>query len=156
MVFTALAALPALGTTTRHHASTSRSATHATQTHGKQAHGSHKKAASRSRRPHGQQAIDSNRVTEIQNALIREHYYSGEANGQWDESTKAAMIKYQADQGWQTKLTPDARALKKLGLGPDYSNAINAKNSTFADPPPVSTIPPSVSAGFVEAAGIKQ
>ncbi len=27
------------------------------------------------------------------------------------------MQKYQADQGWQTKLMPDSRALKKLGLG---------------------------------------
>ena len=41
------------------------------------------------------------------------------------------MQKYQADQGWQTKLMPDSRALKKLGLGPDYSDAINAKNSSF-------------------------
>ena len=44
------------------------------------------------------------------------------------------MQKFQADQGWQTKLTPDSRALKKLGLGPDYSTAINAKDSSFAAP----------------------
>ena len=82
---------------------------------------------------HGQQAIEPARVTEIQQALIREHYLTGEANGKWDATTKAAMQKYQADQGWQTKLMPDSRALKKLGLGPDYSNAINAKDSSFAD-----------------------
>ena len=58
------------------------------------------------------------------------------------------MQKYQADQGWQTKLMPDSRALKKLGLGPDYSNAINAKNSTFAAPPPVSTIPAATGRGL--------
>lgn len=143
VLFAALAASPALATTT-HHASSSKSA----------AHSSHK-GKSKARRPRGQQAIDSERVTEIQQALIRVHYLSSEANGQWNESTQAAMRKYQADQGWQTKLLPDARALKKLGLGPDYSNAINAKNSTFADPPPVSTIPQSVSAGFAEAAGVK-
>ncbi len=79
---------------------------------------------------------------------------SGEANGQWDAATKAAMEKYQADQGWQTKLTPDSRALKKLGLGPDYSNAINAKSANFAPPPPASTIPPVVTAGFAAAAGV--
>jgi hypothetical protein len=28
------------------------------------------------------------------------------------------MLKYQADHGWQTKLTPDSRAIIKLGLGP--------------------------------------
>ena len=106
------------------------------------------------RKPRGQQAIDSERVTEIQQALIREHYLKGEASGDWDATTIAAMQKYQADQGWQTKLTPDSRALKRLGLGPDYSNAINAKGSSFAEPPPVSTIPPGQSAGFAAAAGI--
>ena len=64
------------------------------------------------------------------------------------------MQKYQSDNGWQTKLAPDSRALKKLGLGPDYSNAINAKNSSFAPPPPSGTIPPVVTQGFAEAAGV--
>lgn len=105
---------------------------------------------------HGQQAIQPERVTEIQQALIREHYMTGDANGKWDATTEAAMQKYQADQGWQTKLMPDSRALKKLGLGPDYSGAINAKTATFSDPPPVSTIPPEQSAGFASAAGVKQ
>ena len=103
---------------------------------------SQRPAAEGSHRLHGQQAIEPARVTEIQQALIREHYLTGEANGQWDSTTEAAMQKYQADQGWQTKLMPDSRALKKLGLGPDYSRRINAKGSTFADPPPASTIPP--------------
>jgi peptidoglycan hydrolase-like protein with peptidoglycan-binding domain len=105
-------------------------------------------------RQRGQQAIEPSRVTEIQQALIREHYMSGEANGEWDSATKAAMEKYQADQGWQTKLMPDSRALKKLGLGPDYSNAINAKSANFTPPPPISTIPPVVAAGFATAAGV--
>jgi Putative peptidoglycan binding domain len=106
-----------------------------------------------SHRVHGQQAIEPARVTEIQQALIREHYLTGEADGQWDETTMAAMQKFQADQGWQTKLMPDSRALKKLGLGPDYSTAINAKDSSFGDPPPVSTIPAPQAAGFAAAAG---
>ena len=115
--------------------------------------GSHKKK-SKARRPRGQQAIEPSRVIEIQQALIREHYLAGEANGNWDATTIAAMQKYQADQGWQTKLMPDSRALKKLGLGPDYSNAINAKNAAFGDPPPASTIPPAQAAGFAAAAGV--
>lgn len=180
-VFAAVAALPAYGsparpvsthrsathTAQRHSATAHSTSTHATAAHGTQAahvaqahettaHGAHKKGAPKSRRPRGQQVIDSSRVTEIQQALIRVHYLSGEATGNWDESTRAAMLKFQADQGWQTKLTPDARALKKLGLGPDYSNAINAKNSNFGDPPPISSIPPTVSAGFADAAGVKQ
>lgn len=109
-----------------------------------------------SHRLRGQQAIDSARATEIQQALIRVHYLDGEPTGSWDEATKAAMLKYQADQGWQTKLTPDSRALKKLGLGPDYSGAINAKNSSFAAPPPVSTIPSEQATGFAEGSGVKQ
>ena len=143
----ALAAVPALATT-----STTSSKT--TTSHG---HSSHKPGAkSKSHKLHGQQAIDSNRATEIQAALIREHYLTGEASGNWDSATQAAMQKYQSDQGWQTKLTPDSRALKKLGLGPDYSTAINAKDSSFAGPAPASSIPPSQAAGFAAAAGVNQ
>jgi hypothetical protein len=105
---------------------------------------------------HGQQAIDPARVTQIQQALIREHYLTTQANGQWDATTIAAMQKFQGDQGWQTKLMPDSRALKKLGLGPDYSSAINAKGSTFGEPPPISSIPPSQAAGFAAAAGTNE
>ena len=32
------------------------------------------------------------------------------------------MQKYQADNGWQTKLIPDSRAIIKLGLGPNSSH----------------------------------
>lgn len=103
---------------------------------------------------HGQQAIDSERVTQIQQALIREHYLDGEATGQWDSSTVSAMQKFQADQGWQTKLTPDSRALKKLGLGPDYSGAINARNASFNPPASARTIPPDQAAGFAAAAKV--
>jgi peptidoglycan hydrolase-like protein with peptidoglycan-binding domain len=146
VLFGVLAALPAFATTTHHHTAGSKHLTH---------HG-HKKAASASHRMHGQQSIDSARVTEIQQALIREHYLSGEATGAWDAGTKAAMQKYQADQGWQTKLMPDSRALKKLGLGPDYSNAINAKNSSFATPPAVSPIPAAQSDDFAAASGVSK
>jgi hypothetical protein len=66
----------------------------------------------------GQRGIDPERATQIQNALIREHYLTAPASGEWDGTTEAAMQKYQADHGWQTKLTPDSRALIKLGLGP--------------------------------------
>lgn len=127
---------------------------HRAPTSGK-THKTHKKAAKKTRL-RGQQAIAPERVTEIQQALIREHYLDGEATSKWDSTTEAAMKKYQADQGWQTKLMPDPRAIKKLGLGPDYSGAINAKEGTFTDPPPVSTIPPTQSEGFAEAARVSQ
>jgi peptidoglycan hydrolase-like protein with peptidoglycan-binding domain len=124
---------------------------------GTRGHSSRKLAPkTKSHKLHGQQAIDSSRVTQIQQALIREHYLTGEPNGNWDETTQSAMHKYQSDQGWQTKLMPDSRALKKLGLGPDYSGAINAKDSSFAGPAPASTIPSSQTAGFAAAAGVNQ
>lgn len=69
---------------------------------------------------HGQHEIEGDRAREIQEALIRENYLSGSATGVWDGQTKAAMAKYQADHGWQSKRIPDARALIKLGLGPNH------------------------------------
>jgi hypothetical protein len=63
-------------------------------------------------------AIAAERATQIQIALIQKGYLSGEPSGNWDAQTIAAMQKLQADNGWQSKLTPDARALIKLGLGP--------------------------------------
>ena len=77
----------------------------------------------------GQQAIDSNRARQIQEALIREHYMQGEPSGTWDASTQAAMQRYQADQGWQSKTTPDSRALIKLGLGPSPDHLLNPESA---------------------------
>ena len=71
-------------------------------------------------RVHGQRTIDSSRAAEIQNALIRQNYLKGTPSGQWDSQTQVAMQKYQSDHGWQTKLTPDSRALISLGLGPNH------------------------------------
>lgn len=62
--------------------------------------------------------MDPQRATEIQQALIQAHYLNGAPTGQWDAESQAAMVKYQADNGWQSKITPDSRALIKLGLGP--------------------------------------
>ena len=70
---------------------------------------------------HGQQGIQSDRVRAIQEALVREKYLIGEPTGVWDTRSQAAMAKYQTDNGWQSKVTPDSRALIKLGLGPDHS-----------------------------------
>jgi len=73
----------------------------------------------------GQAAIDPQRATEIQNALIKSGYLSGEPSGNWDANSQAAMQKLQADNGWQTKLVPDSRAIIKLGLGPAQDNVAN-------------------------------
>jgi hypothetical protein len=104
----------------------------------------------------GQQAIQPARVTQIQQALIKAHYMNGEPTGKWDAGTIGAMQKYQADNGWQTKITPDSRALVKLGLGEDYSDAINAKNLTLTAPPAPASVPATQEAGFAAASGVSQ
>ena len=144
-----LMATPAFATRTRKaiHSGHSTSGSHLHSTH---------KTPAKAHRARGQQAIEPERVTEIQQALVREHYLTKDPDGQWDSTTAAAMQKYQSDQGWQTTLMPDSRALKKLGLGPDYSTAINAKSGDFADPPPVSTIPAEQAAGFAQGARVNQ
>jgi len=79
------------------------------------------KGAVHSSRPSGPRAIDSDRATQIQAALIKSGYLTGTPSGHWDAESQAAMQKLQGDQGWQTKLTPDSRALIMLGLGPNTS-----------------------------------
>jgi Putative peptidoglycan binding domain len=87
---------------------------------------------------HGQRSIDPARATQIQQALIRQNYLSGSPSGQWDSATQAAMQKYQADHGWQTKLMPDSRALISLGLGPNHSGEVTQASKTVQNLPTVS------------------
>jgi hypothetical protein len=67
-------------------------------------------------------AMPTERATEIQTALIKQGYLTGEPTGTWDAQSVAAMEKLQADNGWQSRITPDARGLIKLGLGPDQQH----------------------------------
>jgi len=83
---------------------------------------------------HAQHGIDAQRTQAIQNALIREHYLTGEPTGLWDQQTKDALTKFQADNGWQTKITPDSRALIKLGLGPDHKGLLNPETANIPSP----------------------
>jgi len=85
-----------------------------------------KRASSRQR---GQQKIDASRSREIQEALIREHYLDGTATGVWDAKSQSAMERYQSDNGWQSKVVPDSRALIKLGLGPDHEHLLNPESA---------------------------
>jgi Spy/CpxP family protein refolding chaperone len=70
-----------------------------------------------------QKTMDDERATELQEALIKSGYLAGQPSGHWDAQSEAAMAKLQADNGWQTKLVPDSRAIIKLGLGPSTANA---------------------------------
>ena len=87
--------------------------------HHKAAHGRHHAAPAAAHWTPGQRGIDSDRTRAIQTALIGRSYLTGEATGEWTPETEAAMQRFQGDNGWQTKLMPDSRALIKLGLGPN-------------------------------------
>ena len=90
--------------------------------------------ASRKPHPRGQQAIDTTRARQIQEALVREHYLSGQPSGDWDEVSQGAMRRYQQDQGWQSKTVPHARALIRLGLGPDHEHLLNPESAMTTGP----------------------
>lgn len=86
-----------------------------------------RKSARGSWKRRGQQAITSERTREIQQALIQARYLDGDATGVWDARTKEAMRRYQADNGWQTRVLPDSRALIKMGLGPRYETSLDVE-----------------------------
>ena len=102
-----------------------------------------KRSRKKSAHVRGQEKIDSERAQAIQEALIRAHYLSGEASGQWNQASEDAMRKYQADNGWQSKTVPDSRALIKLGLGPSKDHLLNPESAmtTVPDPPKADPIP---------------
>lgn len=87
--------------------------------HGRRRPIPHRTSSRRSSKPSHQLAIDSARATQIQTALIKSGYLQGAASGHWDSGTTSAMQRFQTDNGWQTKLMPDSRAIIKLGLGPE-------------------------------------
>jgi hypothetical protein len=105
-----------------------------------------KKGSKQVGKKRGQQVIDSGRAREIQTALIREHYMQGEPSGAWDSATQAAMQRYQADQGWQSKQIPDSRALIKLGLGPSHDHLLNPESAMTMPSPAGATADPKASA----------
>ncbi len=128
-------AAPAKKHPTSGHAATSRTSS-SRSTKSKHSHG-RKGSKQGPKKKRGQQAIDSSRARQIQEALIREHYLQGEPSGTWDAATQAAMQRYQADQGWQSKTTPDSRALIKLGLGPSPDHLLNPESAmTMPAAPP--------------------
>jgi peptidoglycan hydrolase-like protein with peptidoglycan-binding domain len=108
------------------------------------------KRSRKAKRVRGQQKIDSQRARDIQEALIRQHYMTGKPSGVWDDATQKAMQRFQADNGWQSKTSPDARALIKLGLGPDHEHLLNPESAMTGQP----VQPRSVSSPSPAAAAI--
>ena len=97
-------------------------------------------AADRRRRAH--KRPEPERVQEIQQALVQAGYLNAEPNGRWDDQTREAMRRYQADHGFATTGLPEAKSLMKLGLGPhplpadvDPSSAATPSAGAASQPP---------------------
>lgn len=128
---------PASKSTPAHSPTTKKTASGSSASSGSKTHtASTGKRSSRRRsvRVRGQQKIDSERALQIQTALVREHYLTGEPTGKWNEASEDAMRRYQADHGWQTKEVPDSRALIKLGLGPSNDHLLNPESAMTTSP----------------------
>jgi peptidoglycan hydrolase-like protein with peptidoglycan-binding domain len=91
----------------------------ASKSSGRKPSGKSAKASSRakSRRQPGQKAPTSDRVTEIQSALAKDGSFAGEPNGKWDDSTTAAVRKFQSSHRLNPTGRLDAPTLQRLGLG---------------------------------------
>jgi peptidoglycan hydrolase-like protein with peptidoglycan-binding domain len=121
------------------------SSPHTKQTSAKPAKSSKPKAHTGSRKRskkaswrRGQQKMDSDRARQVQTALIREHYLTGEPTGVWDQKSQNAMVRFQEANGWQTKVVPDSRALIKLGLGPSHDHLLNPDSAMTSPLQPAS------------------
>jgi hypothetical protein len=110
---------------------------HASVRHTLSKHGRVSHLATHHRTSHHEMAamvMPVERATQIQTALIKQGYLTGDPTGTWDAQSVAAMQKLQGDNGWQTKITPDSRALIKLGLGPQGASPDQPKDIAQAPP----------------------
>src|SRR5262245_10237578 len=84
--------------------------------------------------------IPPERVTEIQNALIKVGYLDGPATGQYDDNTIEAMKQYQSANRLPQTGLPSAPVLKKLGVSKrsndGYAVPVNRVSETEKSRPP--------------------
>jgi peptidoglycan hydrolase-like protein with peptidoglycan-binding domain len=66
-------------------------------------------------------APGADRTEEIQSALERGGFYSGNPNGRWDGGTQEALRRFQTANGLPPTGKLDALSLQKLGLGSDVA-----------------------------------
>ena len=74
--------------------------------------------AAAARRRRAQMRPEPERIQEIQQSLGQAGYLNAQPNGRWDDQTREAMRRYQADHGFPVTGLPEAKSLMKLGLGP--------------------------------------
>ena len=122
-------------------------------------HGRHRRVYYESRessaasgRPASSTGIPADRVAEIQRALIKEGYLEGQASGQYDDSTIAAMKQFQAENGFPASGLPSAHALRKLGVAKRSNDGYAVPiNSATEDQKKPSQPPPQVKKGKASA-----
>jgi len=77
----------------------------------------------RSKKVKGQAAPTPDRISEIQGALAERGIFNGTPSGKWDDSTVAAMKKFQSSNGLNPTGKLDALTLQKLGFGSETAGA---------------------------------
>lgn len=135
-------------TSQTHKASTTASQ-HTSSHHASKRHVSSKAArAAAARRRRAQLRPEPERIQEIQQALAQAGYLNAQPSGRWDDQTREAMRRYQADHGFPVTGLPEAKSLMKLGLGPhplpadlETSNGAKAGADTVSNTPAPPTTP---------------
>lgn len=74
------------------------------------------------------------RTEEIQAALARGGYYSGEPNGKWDSRMSAALERFQTANGITPTGKLDALSLQKMGLGSNIAGVSAPRIMTPGNP----------------------
>ena len=107
----------------------------------------HKRRRRRTRRHHVTlpKQPSPSRTEEIQSALGRGGFYSGNPNGKWDGGTQEALRRFQTANGLPPTGKLDALSLQKLGLGSDVAG-LSAPRPIMSGNPSASQSPTQPSA----------
>lgn len=84
------------------------------------------------------------RTEQIQSALERGGYYSGDPTGKWDSNTQESLRRFQSANGLPPTGKLDAISLQKMGLGSDVAGVSAPRAVTPSDSAtssPSSTVP---------------
>ena len=76
-------------------------------------------------KPAAPAAPASNRLREVQLALVERGYLQGDGNGAWNAQCVEALKRFEADQKVRVDGKIDSKMLIALGLGPKYDNNLN-------------------------------
>jgi peptidoglycan hydrolase-like protein with peptidoglycan-binding domain len=87
-------------------------------------------------------APSAGRTQEIQSALQRGGFYSGDPTGKWDASTQDSLRRFQAANGLPPTGKLDALSLQKMGLGSDVAGVSAPRPITPSAASPTTTAVP--------------